>query len=637
MATRLKTIEYAVPTLATLTDNSLTAMSGRTIYIPEFASTVTFKKVVAMVSCGEAVTVTPGNVSAKRLDVRFDGGTTTTYNNTTTHTGSGEQQEIFFMYDITDHFTTYWTTGTSKSLDLNVLINHSIGNMVNVNVSVYITYEYEDTEATQIKTVRIPLDHPITALASSKGTAIATIPNLDSYLPEASKTYRNIFINYEGNIQSTTTADFTINMEIDSLGAYTPTIREAAAASQVWARYLYTDLESLAGFTTSATHDLYVWGSTTNLFCHAQVWLTVTYEFDATSNNGMMVSLVLPSELASPMGGTTSNDAQRGMREFWIQEGNPSLQRLAFYAFWDQANTLGGLNWRLGNSSYTTYTDTASQLCGGNGCMIRDDTAFSAVRGRNVYYADAYRTDATDLGFNVGGYFLVNYTCDKPADGYGAANKTIFWNLANTGTGTAAVVRDIAATAPDIPESNYFLNAVGTNYKYITNSTGNAAGVTVLYEKTVAEGGIQWLPAYVDLGYTDPETGLRQCWSQVRSGFTRWPGDPDEDRLQFSGSRRWRCVLNNNAASYDYLDLIYTYHTITYTLSSTVSNSNAGTVTLGLHRKFEGKDEKVLEKTRTGNGQVEWVWYDDTQTMFVVAREDDTYVGRSGDFSFSGA
>jgi hypothetical protein len=266
--------------------------------------------------------------------------------------------------------------------------------------------------------------------------------------------------------------------------------------------------------------------------------------------------------------------------------------------------------------------------------MIRDDLAFSASRGKNVFYADCYRTDSQDLGFNVGGFFLLNYTCAKPTDGYGAANKTIFWNLTDIGTGGAAVLREIAATAPDIPESHYFLNAVGTNYKYITNSTGNAAGVTVLYEKTVAEGGLQWMPAYADLGYTDPETGLRQCWSQIRAGFTRWPNDPDQDRLQFSGSRRWRCVLNNNALSYDYLDMIYTYHTITYTLSSTVSDSSGGTVTLGLHRKFEGRDEKVLEETRTGNGQVEWVWYDDTETMFVTAREDDTLVGRSGDFTF---
>jgi hypothetical protein len=51
-----------------------------------------------------------------------------------------------------------------------------------------------------------------------------------------------------------------------------------------------------------------------------QAWMTITYEFDATSSNDVYVSLMLPMEISSPMGGTTSSDYQRGNREFFIEE-----------------------------------------------------------------------------------------------------------------------------------------------------------------------------------------------------------------------------------------------------------------------------------------------------------------------------
>lgn len=637
MATRLKTVEYCIPTLTTLTDNTLTAMANKDVYIPEFASTVTFKSVTLNVSLGEAAGVTPGNVTSRRIDVRLNGGTATTYTNNNTHTGSGEQQSFHYILNITNHFNTYWTTGTSKTLGINVLYNHSIGNMVNVNATVQITYEYDDTVATQVKTVRIPLNNTTGALGTTKDTAKDTIPALDTYLPEASKVYRDAWITVQGNTGIASTADLDLDFQIDTLTQYTTQLEEGAGNSQSWARYNYTDtssLLSLAGFVTSATQEFYLWGGQASHH-HAQIWMTVTYEFDATSSNDMMVSLILPCEIESPLGGITSSDYQRGSRQLWIQEpGTLTLSRMAYYAFWDQAAPIAGLNWRVGTGSFISYTDAAATLCGGNGCMVRNDSAFSGlVKGINTFTVDAYRTDTADLGFNVGGFFLVNYTCGKPTQGYGAANKTIFYNIIDM-SGAAATVREQSNVTIPIPESSFYLNALGTNLQYVSNSTTNPAGVTTIFEQTSAEGGVMWHSAYVDIGHTDPESGLRQCWSQSRDGFNRWPNDPDSSRFELSTPRRWRNVYGNAATNFDSLDIIYTYHTISYTLSSTISNSNGGTVTLDLHRKLNGSDEKVAQKTRTGNGIVAWEWYDDTESMFVVAREDDTLVGRSGDFTF---
>ena len=149
----------------------------------------------------------------------------------------------------------------------------------------------------------------------------------------------------------------------------------------------------------------------------------------------------------------------------------------------------------------------------------------------------------------------------------------------------------------------------------------------VLAEKTSGEGGVEWLPAYADLGYTDVETGLRQCFAQSRNIFKRWPNDPDTDRLDIETSRRWRCVLGNNCASFDYLNFYISYHSITYTVGGNVTGSAGGTVNIDIVR--DSDNETVLTTSRSGNGAYSVTWYDNTVNMFGVAREDATHVGRS--------
>jgi hypothetical protein len=70
-----------------------------------------------------------------------------------------------------------------------------------------------------------------------------------------------------------------------------------------------------------------------------------------------------------------------------------------------------------------------------------------------------------------------------------------------------------------------------------------------------------------------------------------------------------------------------TYHTITYTVSGSVTGSAGGTVNLELER--DGTDELVLSTSRTGNGSFSFTWYDNTENVYVSAREDSTHLGRS--------
>ena len=72
MATRLKTIEFGIPQLDSLPDNTLTAMAVISMHLPEFSGTVTFRKCVVSLSVNDAST-TLGNLTSRRIDVSVGG------------------------------------------------------------------------------------------------------------------------------------------------------------------------------------------------------------------------------------------------------------------------------------------------------------------------------------------------------------------------------------------------------------------------------------------------------------------------------------------------------------------------------------------------------------------------------------
>jgi hypothetical protein len=625
MATRLKTVEFAHPPLAALTDNTLTSMTQITVYLPE-TGTKTFRSVIATVSAVGTATAT-GNVTTRQLQCRLGAAAYTSNTNSNLHTGSGEDIIVFHSVNLTSHFQTNWT-GTSMTFDSQVLLDGTATGIAwtNVCVTLQVTYEYDDTSTTQIKTVRIPLNAPVGAFATTKpGTATATIPNLSTELPEASKVFRSTHIVVQGNTSiNAATTDATITMQLDATTAHTTGIFEGVSASDLWYRYVW---DCAAVLNTSASMGFYIWGSVAR-FNHSQAYLVVTYEFNASTTTQIFNSLMLPMDMSSPMGGTTSADYQRGARDFFIQEpGTITTKQIAFYSFWEQAAAISGLNMRVGTGSFVTYTNTALNVGGSIGAMTRNDAAFTLARGRNNINFDIYRTDTADFGWGLCGFWIINYTSDVPTQGIGAANHTVMWNLGSSFDGAAASTRTYTATAPIIPEVDHYITAVGNQLRYVSNTTSAVAGLSLSFEKTAAEGNVAWINAYADPVHTDPETGLRHVYTQVKDYFERWTGDPQPDRLLLETSRRWRTAYGNGATAFEQLDMMITYHSITYTISGNITGSAGGTVEISVDRDSTG--EEVLTTSRVGDGAYSLTWYDNTENLYVSAYENSTHVGRS--------
>jgi hypothetical protein len=629
MAQRLKTVKYAFPVLASLTNNVLTSLTPITINLPENGKV--FRSVVAHVTFHDIITATGGTLTTKTLALRLGAAAFTTISNTQTLTNSGENSAFWLSQDFTSHFAANWSL-LSMTCDFQLQINQTTGtnlNMSNVCVELVITYEYDDASTSQVKTVMIPLNAPTGSLPTT-ATTYDTIPALDTYLPEDSKLYRNIYVVVQGNLSlngATTPNTMTLNV-----GSATITTNnfQGTLASDQFIRYIW----NLTGVypSTAAAQAFQMLASVATRMNHLQAYLVVTYEFLPASTTSVMNSVMLPMEVASPMGGTFAADAQRGDRELFIQEpGTITTNRIAFFAFWQQAGSVSGMNLRIGTGAYVAYTDIASVLCGCNAAMVRNDSAFTLVRGRNDLNFDCYRSDAADFGWNVSGFWLVNYTSGVATQGLGAHNHTVEWSLLQNGTVAPATVFNVPAIAPVIPEADYYMTALGTQIVMQTVGTTGPGGVTAKVERLAAEGGVKWEDAYTDISQHDSEVGAVLMYSQVKELFDRWPNDLGADRMDIEVARRWVLYApgaNGAATVWFSMNLLMTYHTITYSVADSISGGFSGTVTLDLHRTSSG--EKVLSTTRVGDGAFNFTWYDNTETLFVSA-DDGTSVGRSQD------
>jgi len=631
MATRLKTVKYAFPALASLVNNTLTTLTQITVYLPE--SSKVFRKVVAHVTMDDIVTASGGSLTTKTMGLRVGAAGYTSIANANTLTTSVENASFWLSADFTSHFTTNWS-GSSMTCDFQLQINQSSGTtlgMVNVCVTLDITYEYDDTSATHVKTVMIPLNAPVGAIATT-ATTYDTIPALDTYLPEASKAYRNIHLVMQGNeARATTATSHTLTIRVGAASVTTGNY-EGTLASDRFFRYVY-NLTST--YPSTAATQTFQPTATVARVNHFQAYLVVTYEFDPAATTSAMNSVMLPMDIASPMGGTTASDYQRGTRELWIEEpGTITTSRVAYYHFWQQMTAISTLNFRVGTGSFVAYTDTASVLCGANGAMVRNDAAFTLARGRNTLNFDVYRSDTTDFGWNACGYWIINYTSSVATAGIGAHNHTVEWGLQQNGTGAAASNYTVAATAPVIPETDYFITALGTQLIVASSGVVAPSGYVVMAERLVAEGGMEWEPVYTDSSQTDPEIGTFLMYSQMRTLFKRFPDDADPDRIDVETARRWRVHINGSTTvnAWVSLGVIMTYHTITYTVADNITGF-AGTVSIDLHRSDENTKqpgELVKSTTRSGDGPFSFSWYDNTEELYISARNSSN-AGRSSD------
>lgn len=634
MATRLKTIEY--PLLPILTNTGTSGSGGTatfsqiTIYIPETTSR-TFVNVMACVYCRQNNT-TALNLTLHDIGITLDSVAESSASISRPFSQTGENQTYFFTRDATAYFNTNFGSGTSQTCDIAFDFNNGVMN--NIQAKLIITYSYDDSsENTRIKTVRIPLESYNNQLTNTSSLTLGTsqVPALDSFLPEASKIYRAIWFEVIGNEKLGSTTDGTYYYELDSEGETTRSTIEAALNSSCW----YYDLWIRNDMDTSSSHDFKVRSDVAARFACPGAILCVTYEYDHSSTTSVLNSIILPAcNPYTDPSGTTSADAHAYSHKFQIQEpGTITLKQSAivFYGGYSGAFTI----WlKTGSQSYAQYTVPAgSTTCGQYSWIHRVDSGGRAAadgitlaRGENEIITTWY----TSTGYcnNICGIFYLNYTSSVHDDGDEVHNKTIFNSIYHTSeTLSIRTQTDSAVAAISIPETSYYLNGA-----LVWTPMHTATSTYALFFYGSNESGEFSSDGYSSVGGSiaqlDNEFAITWQYFDFTNLCKLYPGD-SRPFWNIETVRDW-CFLSLNNI-YCNAQTLVTYHSIVYTIAGSISNysGDGSGITVDAFRVTDGK--YIDSATSTTGGSYSITWYDDTDDVFVTAREDSTHMGRSDD------
>jgi hypothetical protein len=639
MATRQKTIEFLTQTDAT----NLAAATHRdktvTVYIPE--TVVAFRSV--QLECTYVVNATTAATpTAQTIGLQIAAGTMDTASLGNLIANSGERYGNMLVRDLTSRFTSDWS-GTSQTVTCRVNIGTAA--TANHGFRIRITYDYDDTASTHIKTIRIPIESTRanvnvttlgTAITLGGATAIPALKN--GYLPEASYNVRNAVVELYGT-ELASSATYTLHC---TYGGASDTSCWLSTNTTINSDCLvHAQFDITAKALTAATALTVYSASTTGKYNNLGGWITVTYEFAPGSSTTIFNSLILGAfDTAGWIGGTATGDKDAWERTIYIEEpGTITLQESAIMLSLVDSGGLT-LNVAVGSQTNTAFTVSAGGIQTGNYQLVhridaggaKGTAGITLSRGPNQYIAYVYSGTA-NAGWNLAGVMILNYTSDLSSQGIGAHAQSRYLHILNS-VGLTNLTNSSSAIAPAIPESNYWL--VGACIELYAVSLNSASGAQAIQaERQSGEGeAAGWETLYVGQYRTDAEDLQWHLYGAARKAWKRHPRDTDNDRMDIETARVFR--VDTNPASQVGLGLWYTYHSITFTVSGNITGSNGGTVNLKLN-KYGTADVELLDYTSvTGDTSYSFTWYDNVDTLYVDAFEDGTHIGRSSNDVASG-
>ena len=643
MATRSKTVWYAAQLVADVMDNTLTSLGTITVYTEN--SSRVFKSCLVWTHFEDIVTATGGTITEHACSVSVNAATATTTSETDDITHTGENiSGVIGPWNFTSHFTTNYPAADASSVAISVRWDQSTGttlNMRNCSALLCITYEYDDTAATQYQTAIIPLESTTGVLATTE-TEIGTnqIPQLTGtggYLENvAGVIVRQQFFVIESNDESNASVtDYTLNVRIDTGTTHTYGVTEKALGSDCFKRRIHIEAPA-----TTAVHAFKMW--TTGLATcgpHA-VCMYVSYQFTVSGTTSFLNSVQIPFHFnANPIPGTASTDADRVSLDLYVEEPTTITLRQSAYRinFRPGAGAIVSVLTRAGGQAFRTYTGNASVVCGVECLQQRVDSGsaqgagMTLTRGKNTVFVDLYRTDTTDRGWFPSGMLYLNYTSGVSSQGIGAHKRTrvfllVAWDALMTGG------RVVGAVAPVIPETNFWVDAVG----YWLTIMDAQSTPQLQFNAQVNAGeahGDGWRKLYGATSIGDPEIGVFPIYVDASPHFPRFTADSDTVRLPIEATRTYLLEGGNTFTSGGAIFL--TYHAITFTVGGDITGSAGGTVNIEAHRS--DTDEKIGSTSRVGNGAYTVTWYDNTIACYTQAREDGTHIGRSNDLTPTGS
>ncbi len=647
MVMRTKTVEYAFPTLTSqlnaATRNDFAAI---TLYIPETTSR-RFLSVTAEVRCHENELAGGTGMGARTIGVKLGAVAFSDQTRSDAFASTFFPASYRFIRDVTSYFVTNFGSGTSQTCQLGFQM--ATQDLHGVTMKLFITYEYDDEgQATKIKTVRIPLESPTSALTATL-TEIGTnqVPQLTSggLLPEASITIRDIWFEVWLTDSNDDVTDHALELSLDAEAGVSFGTWEQGQGTRgrrlfvVWKR---ADMSPTAAhaFKARSTVATRLYGLTADLM--------VTYEYDETATTSVLSSCLfaMPQVSTLMFPSDAIEHAYRSQLKYLVEESTSvalkqSAIRVQFHSLAFSTDTV--LTTRVGSQSTKAYTCVAGISASGQGAFgfqHRIDSGGSQgagvtlAQGENTVTLDLYQSSAgvSHVPFNVYGLALINYTAAKHEHGSCAHNHTTHWILKDSESSATGAPLTFT-TSPFLAESLYWVTNVGVELTAL--SAGVEDNVELMAEAGSDEKyGAGWVTLAQASG-SSPEIALWQTAVSASESFKGHTLDPDTSRLNVNRLRSWRLGAGGQNAS----DIIYgaelrvTYHAMPTWVERGVTPA-VGSLAVKVQRS--DTSQVLYNPSTISTGSFFFPCYTTGLSHFAQAYRNGISAGRSFDFTPSG-
>jgi plastocyanin len=392
-----------------------------------------------------------GAVKGVSVYARFNSGAWRSITGPITgYSGTDNQLSVRNLVDLISAFKLDWPGGSNVTLELRFAVvaipsNASVDYISDLAGRINATYAFDEAEANDIrtKTVRIPLRSLPAGLTTTE-QLVDTIPALDTWLPEASKSIQDWWIEIEGNScnNAADTATYGFRARVGSLSsvlAYN-CANTTHSSPYHWAIYNLMGL----GLDTAATQDVYLRSTqANNLANQANAVVHVTYNYSKAATTRTLQSLVIPlTYTAMPLrtSDAANADGQQAnvSRPIWIQEpGTITVKKSGMRLIMEEL-TYGAIAQSVrvkasGDTAFTAYPTGPRGTPAGQYSIMHPLSGLTLGRGKNFVEA-AFYSQYDDYIFRGRSHVLyLNYESDVHPDGEWRHNKTISTLLVNMG------------------------------------------------------------------------------------------------------------------------------------------------------------------------------------------------------------
>ena len=521
MATASKTVSWAFATrITTLATNTTLATATRhdfaaiTIDMPELTRTI--RSVKLRVTARDAFTaITIYRFQGWRLGIKLGAVAFDDLDYSPAIAfGQSEHETLIVERDVTAYFVTNFGAGASQTCQVGVAFQTQTASNVNcITAELYVTYDYSNTAATQLRCIEIPIQGHHTSIDTSDveiGTTAGVsnapanqIPILDgsgTFCPEAGKVFKAIYLRVTAidNVGAAAT-NFNLSVKLDA-GTYDA---RATIEQSLISAAPYRDLIDLMvapySITTSAAHALVMKSSLTATFENISVVLVVVYTFTLSGTTREQHSVRAPLDNdRSALDPVMTGFDDRYTVVLDVQEpGTITLQQSGLVIY-DQMTNAVSSNSQINCTGQAVrsmvHTGTgAGAFRSAPSVWVRrcdhDSSAWTLVRGVNRLTVNC-KVSVYAIVTELNGYAIINYTADVPAMGLGSGNRSCAYSLvsATGGSGTGTILTE--ERLPSVPTTPWRLSGAWLD---IGGRTGSAnALVYKAQRKTGEDSGAGW-------------------------------------------------------------------------------------------------------------------------------------------------